>query len=99
MSSAGHGLAIIDFRVGCSFDVQDSNQSALEQRDKSVVDKDVVAGDIELELRDGRAACRNGDGLHALRRCSENAAENVNPVEDFPELMQGQRKLNQPNHQ
>src|SRR6478672_7579584 len=30
VSSAGHDLAIIDFLVGRSFDVKDSNQAALE---------------------------------------------------------------------
>ena len=84
MSSAGHDLAIIDFRVGCSFDVQDSYQAALEPR-KRMIDQDVIPRHIELEFGDDGATWRHRDRLNALQRLAEDAAQIVNLIEHFPD--------------
>ena len=51
--------------------MQDAHKSALGPRQR-VIDKDVVAGNVELELGDDGAAGRNGYGLNAPQRLAES---------------------------
>ena len=70
MPAAGHDFTIIDFRICRSFDMQDSNQSALEPR-KGVIDQNVVTRDFEFEFGDNGPAWRHRDRLDAFQRLAE----------------------------
>src|SRR4051794_14030615 len=87
VTTARHDLAVIDFGIGCAFDVQDSNQSTLEPRQR-VIDQDVVSRHVEFEFSDNRAAGRHCYGLNTLQWLAEHAAEVIDLVEHFADDME-----------
>src|SRR5262249_11370520 len=71
-----------------SFHLQNADEPALGARQR-MVDQDVVAGNIELELDDGGASSRHGDGLDSFRRRAEQAGQIVDAVEYLADDMKG----------
>jgi hypothetical protein len=57
VAASGLDLAVENFRIGRTLDVQDAGQSTLEPRQR-VIDQDIVAGHVELELRVRSLAAR-----------------------------------------
>src|SRR3989304_4167135 len=83
-------FAVEDFGIGRSLDLQDSDQPALEARER-MIDQDVVAGNVELELHDHGAAGGHGNGLYPARRRAQYIAETIYPVENFADHVEGGR--------
>src|SRR3954453_24172218 len=79
-----HDLAVVDLGVGRTFDMQDTDQSALEPRQR-VVDQDVVSRHIELEFGNDSSARRHCHRLNALQWLAEHATQIVNSIEHFPD--------------
>src|SRR3954447_3793158 len=87
VTAAGHDLAVINFGVGGAFDVQDSDQSTLEPRQR-MIDQDVVSRHVQFEFCDNRAAWRHCHGLNTLQRLAEHTAEIIDLVEHFADDME-----------
>src|SRR4051812_30271430 len=87
MTAPGFDLAVKDFQIGRTFNMQNADQATLHARQR-MVDQDVIAGNVEFELGDDGAARRNSDGLHAAQRIAENSAQIVDAVEDFADQME-----------
>jgi hypothetical protein len=67
MSGARRYLAIKDCGIGRALDVKHSNQTPLHARE-CMIDEHEVSRNIELELRDDRAARRHIHRLNAAQR-------------------------------
>ena len=65
MRHSGLYLAVENFRVWLPFDAQDSHETPLRPSQR-VIDEDVVARHIDLELGDDGAAGGHRDSLDAL---------------------------------
>src|SRR5262245_66685629 len=88
VSRSGFGSSVVNFGVLRSFHLQNADEPALGARQR-MVDEDVVAGNIELELDDGGASSRHGDGLDSLRRQAKQASQIVDAVEYLADDMKG----------
>src|SRR5262249_23979831 len=88
MPHSGCDLTVVDIRIWRSLYAQYPKESALGANQR-VVDQYVVAGHVQLEVGDHRAARRHRDGLNSLERRRLQAAQRRDRVEYFPDDMEG----------
>jgi hypothetical protein len=88
MAHARHYLPFEDFLVRRPFNIQDTGKAFFHARQR-VVNERVVAGNVDLEVDDHRAACRHCHGLNALERLGLYAAQRIDPVKNLTNEMKG----------
>jgi hypothetical protein len=64
---AGLDVAIVDFGILGTFDLENAQQTAFRPRER-MIDQNVVPRIVNLKLRDRGTTGGNGDRLHPLHR-------------------------------
>src|SRR5438552_13152193 len=82
MAATPLDVAFEYLRIRFAFHLQNADETAFGARE-CVIDKDVIAGHVELEFHDRSATCGHGDGLYPFRWRALQIAQTVNAIEDF----------------
>src|SRR5262245_59519915 len=92
MAASWLHLSFINLGPWLALHLENANQAPLHAR-KGMIHQDVVPGHIQLEIHDGCAARRDGDGLHTPSGRALHVAQSVNTIEDFSDDVKRRGKV------